>query len=183
MTTASSAASHSTATMMRSPGRPYAVHVSTCVQARNTAPSSAGQIKGRSSPHDQRTKGAVTSHRLATAAVPKSMGQPASARVVTGSVNMRAGKGDWRAAMSPPRPKLNTARKYMNADERGTITAPAMPFGGSSVKGSPGPRTRSRTATKDQRVGGERDQRRAMPLAKLPGDGESGRAHGSRVRG
>ena len=148
MTTASSAPSHSTATTMRSPGRPYAVHVSTCVQARNTAPSSAGQTRGSSSPHDHRTKGAVTSHRLATAAVPKSMGQPASARVVTGSVNMRAGKGDRRAAMSPPRPKLNTARKYMNAAERGTITAPAIPFGGSSVRGCPGSRISSRIVTR-----------------------------------
>ena len=35
MTTASSVVSHSTATITRSPGRPYGIHVSTCVQARN----------------------------------------------------------------------------------------------------------------------------------------------------
>ena len=183
MTTASSAASHSTVTMMRSPGRPYAVHVSTCVQARNTAPSSAGQTRGSSSPHDQRTKGAVSSHRLATASVPKSMGQPASARVVTGSVNMRAGKGDWRAARSPPRPKLNTARKYMNAVERGTISAAAMPFGGSSLSGLSGPGEEEPDGHEDERVAGECDERGPMSLAKLPGDGERRRAHASRVRG
>ena len=90
----------------------------------------------------------MISQRLATATVPKSIGQPASARVDSGSLNMRAGKMDWRAATSPSSPKLNTARKYMNVVASGTITAPAMPFGGSSVRGSPGPRTRSRTITK-----------------------------------
>ena len=36
---------------------------------------------------------------------------PPARAVVTGSVNMRAGYIDWRAARSPARPKLNTARK------------------------------------------------------------------------
>ena len=91
MTTASSAASHSTVTITRTPGKPYGIHVSTCVQARNAAASSAGQINGTSIPHGHRAKSAVTSHRLAMAAVPYSIGQPASAAVVTGSANMRAG--------------------------------------------------------------------------------------------
>ena len=96
--------------MTRIPGKPYGIHVSACVHARKTAASSGGQISGTSIPHGQRANNAVPSHKLATATVPNSIGQPASAAVLTGRANIRAGKIDWRAARSPESPKLNTAR-------------------------------------------------------------------------
>jgi hypothetical protein len=46
---------------------------------------------GTSIPTGHRRKSATASQRLDAAAVPYSIGQPASAAVVTGSVNMRAG--------------------------------------------------------------------------------------------
>ena len=45
------------------------------------------------------------------AVLPYNIGNPAKAAFVTGSVNLRAGYIDWRAARSPERPKLNIARK------------------------------------------------------------------------
>src|SRR2546422_5922219 len=66
-------------------------HISACVHARNTPASSAGQISGSSTPHGHRAESAVTSHRIATAAVPYSIGQPTRAAVLSGSANMRAG--------------------------------------------------------------------------------------------
>ena len=91
MTTVSSATSHSTVNVTRSPRKPYGIHISTCVQARNTAASRAGQINGRWMPHGHRARRAVASVRVAMATVPYSIGHPASAAVVTGSVNRRAG--------------------------------------------------------------------------------------------
>src|SRR2546425_9729195 len=105
-------ASHGTVTIARSPGKPYGIHISACVHARNTGASSAGQISGSSIPHGHRAESAVTSHRIATAAVPYTIGQPTRAAVLAGSANMRAGKIDVRAPRLPASPKLNAARRY-----------------------------------------------------------------------
>ena len=88
---ASSAASHSVVTITRIPRQPYGIHVNTWVHARNTAASTAGQTNGTSMPHGHRARDAVASQRVTIAAVPYNIGQPASAAVVTGSVNIRAG--------------------------------------------------------------------------------------------
>jgi len=50
---------------------------------------------------------------------------------------MRAGYIDWRAARSPDRPKLNTARAYVNVTDRGTTTTSAKLCGLSRLMGSP----------------------------------------------
>src|SRR5436309_2591417 len=83
----------STAMRTRSQGRPYGIHITACVQARYADVSSAGHPQGTAtSVPAARRNSAVVSHRLVTAAVPYSIGQPASAAVVIGSVNMRGGK-------------------------------------------------------------------------------------------
>ena len=105
------AASKSTATITRSPGNPYGFQVSACVQASTAAASSAGHTMGTSNPEGHTVKSRVISHKSITVTEPYSIGHPASAAVVTGKVNMRAGYIDWRAARSPAKPKLNTARK------------------------------------------------------------------------
>jgi hypothetical protein len=109
-TTVSSDISHSTVTITRTPGRPYGIHVSACVQARNTAASSAGQTNGVSIPHGHRASIVAACTSAATATVPCAIGPSTSVSVRTGSVNIRAGKIDGRAARSPETPKLNTAR-------------------------------------------------------------------------
>ena len=77
------------------------------------------------------------------ATVPQSIGQPANAAVVTGSVNMRAGYIDCRAARSPERPKLNTAREYVNVMVSGTTTTKAKRSGVSKRMGCPAATTTS----------------------------------------
>ena len=135
--------SHSTATITRSPRKPYGIHVSACVQASSAAAPSAGHTTGTSTPDGHTASSRVASHRIAMAAVPYSIGQPARAAVVTGSVNRRAGYIDWRAARSPARPKLNTARKYMNVVVRGTITTSAKRSGVSTWTACPDSRISS----------------------------------------
>ena len=58
------------------------------------------------------------------ATVPNNIGQPTSAAVGTGSVNRRGEYIDWRAAKSPERPKLNTARRYSTAAVSGSTIVP-----------------------------------------------------------
>src|SRR5947209_6957497 len=53
-----------------------------CSQAGRTVPANRAPRRGEK---------AVTSHRIATAAVPYSIGQPTRAAVLTGSANMRVG--------------------------------------------------------------------------------------------
>src|SRR6267378_3432993 len=79
----------------------------------------------------------VASHRIIMAAVPYSIGQPTSAAVVAGCVNMRTGYIDWRAARSPSSPNVNTARKYVNVAVIGPITTNAKLSGLSRLMGSP----------------------------------------------
>src|SRR2546428_3648274 len=98
---ASSVASHGTVTIARSPGKPYGIHISTCVHARNTAASSAGQISGSSIPHGHRAESAETSHRIATAAVPYRIGQPTRAADVRRSAHMLAGSVDGCDPQAP----------------------------------------------------------------------------------
>jgi len=76
----------------RSQGRPNGHHIRACVQARTTAASRAGQASGGCHPHGGKIRHAATSHSRAIAAAPYSIGQPASAAVFTGRVNMREGK-------------------------------------------------------------------------------------------
>ena len=77
------------------------------------------------------------------AAAPYSIGQPASAAVDTGSVNMRAGYIDGRPARSPVKPKLNTVRTYRNVVVSGTITTTPNRSALSMLKVQPGPRISS----------------------------------------
>src|SRR5437867_450246 len=117
--------SHTTARITRSPGKPYGIQVSACVQARSDTAASAGQITGMSNPDGQTARNLVASHSSAIAAPPYSIGQSVSAVVETGSVNIRAGYIDWRPATSPDRPKVNTVRTYRNVAVSGTITTTA----------------------------------------------------------
>src|SRR5438045_616241 len=151
MTIASIVASQSTVTITRDPGSGYAIQVSACVHASSDAANSAGQTIGTSTSEGQTANSRIANQRHAIAAVPKSIGQPASAEAVTGSVNIRAGYIDWRAAMSPESPKVNTARKYMKVAVIGTITTNAKLSPLSKVTRVPGPMTRSLIAARTNR--------------------------------
>ena len=69
-TTASNVNSESTATITRSPGRPYGIHVNTCSQARNAAPNRAGQTTGNWTPKGRTTARIATTHTPAIATEP-----------------------------------------------------------------------------------------------------------------
>src|SRR5437879_5325613 len=114
--------SHSTARITRSPGKPYGIQVSACVQASSDTAASAGQITGMSNPDGHTARNLVASQSITMAAAPYNIGQSVSAVVETGSVNMRAGYIDWRPATSPDRPKVNTVRTYRNVAVSGPIT-------------------------------------------------------------
>ena len=75
--------------------------------------------------------------------MPYSIGQAASEAVVTGRVNRRAGYIDWRAVRSPDRPKLNTARKYVNVAVIGPTTTSANRSALSKLTDWPGSRISS----------------------------------------
>ena len=64
-TTASIVVSHRTATITRIPGRPYGVHVNTCIQARNAAAKSAGQTRGTRTPDGHSARRVAATHRPA----------------------------------------------------------------------------------------------------------------------
>src|SRR5712691_7939614 len=79
----------------------------------------------------------VASQRIAMAAVPYSIGHPASAAVVTGRVNERGGYMDWRPARSPEKPNVNTARKKVKVAVIGTTTTKAKLSGVSRLTRRP----------------------------------------------
>ena len=69
-TTASIVVSHSTAAITRIPGRPYAVHVNTCIHARNAAANSAGQTRGTRTPDGHSPRRVAATQRAARTVVP-----------------------------------------------------------------------------------------------------------------
>ena len=101
--------SHPTAATTRRPRMGYAVQVSACIHAMTTAPNSTAQSGTSKPPGHAARRAASPSTVMLT--VPYNIGQPASPAVVTGSVNRRAGYIDWRAARSPAKPKLKSARR------------------------------------------------------------------------
>ena len=66
----SSVPSQSTARMARTPGKPYGIQVSACVQATNAAAATAGQITGMAKPEGHTTNARVTAQSRPMAIVP-----------------------------------------------------------------------------------------------------------------
>ena len=111
ITMVSIAVSQSMTAITRIPGNPYGIQVSACAQASSTTARKPGQITGTSRDDGQSASRRVAVQSITDTAAPKSIGHPASAELLTGRVNMRAGYIDWRAARSPSSPKVKTAMK------------------------------------------------------------------------
>ena len=173
---ASIVASQRKTTTIRSPGSGYGIQVSACVQASNDAARNAGQTDGMSKPDGHRASSLVAAHRIAMAAVPYSIGQPASAAVVTGSVNMRAGYIDWRAARSPSRPKGEHRQEIGERRRQRHDHHERKTLGAIEMDRLPGKDQELDRRENDQ-IRDERDQSPAMPMPEFPGDGGGGRAH------
>ena len=110
----------------------------------NDRGQSAGQITGMSNPDGHTARSLVASHRIAMAARAVQH-RPARQRGGRHRQREHAGGID-RWARRPgrrTRPKLNTARKYMNVADSGTDHDDAKPLGASRLTVRPGPRIRS----------------------------------------
>src|SRR5436190_24198998 len=87
--------------------------------------SVAGHTYGMESSDGQTDSDLVRTQRVTMAIAPYSIGQPTSAALDSGSVNIRAGYMDCRAARSPLKPYVNTASRYTNETVIGTTSASA----------------------------------------------------------
>ena len=111
ITMVSIAVSQSITAITRTPGNPYGRHLSACAQARSTTARKPGQTTGTSQDEGQSASRRGAAQRVIDTTAPRSIGHHASAALLTGRVNMRAGYIDWRAVMSPSSPKVKTAMK------------------------------------------------------------------------
>src|SRR5690349_11468721 len=94
MTMASITQRTKTAATTRTPRSPYGIQTSACVHMTSETARAAGQTYGMRSSDGQIESHRVRIHRPAIDAAPYSIGQPTSAALETGSVNIRAGYMD-----------------------------------------------------------------------------------------
>ena len=145
---------------------------------KDHAASSPGQINGTSIPNANRAKSTVAIHRLAMAAAPYSIGQPASAAGRHRQREHAGGIDRWARGQVTGKAEAEHRQEiHEHVTEKGRISRAAVSLGVSSSMGSHGPGIRSLIIPRTSNQAGQRDQCDAMPLAKFPGDrGERGTA-------